>query len=247
MSKLFPESMTVYEVGGCIRDDLLGISTNDIDFSVEYEGSFTTFCDELRSAGFEIYKVDEKYYTARARFPKDANLPSRYKGLTGDFVLARKDGAYFDGRRPESVEPGSILDDLRRRDFTINAMARNVDTGVLTDPFQGKADILMRYIRFVGDPRDRIAEDGLRVLRAYRFFITKPRFAFEPNTAEVIESEFAAEMLEKVSIERVWDELMKMLKHDTLATMKLLHEMPFFVREAIFRDGLWLKPTLEKS
>src|SRR4051812_36297006 len=120
--------MTVhlYEVGGHVRDSLLGIKSKDIDFAVEAE-SFMELFNWLNAQKFDIFLITEEYGTIRARFPKGhVNA-----GLTADFVLCRKDGNYSDGRRPDSVSPGTIFDDLARRDFTVNAMARDLETGEL--------------------------------------------------------------------------------------------------------------------
>ena len=113
-----------------------------------------------------------EFLTIRAQVPaSEAKLLARTK--VADFVLCRKDSASGDGRRPDSVEPGTVLDDLARRDFTMNAIARDVQTGEVLDPHGGREDIKWKTLRFVGDPMTRIREDGLRVLRGLRFMITK--------------------------------------------------------------------------
>jgi tRNA nucleotidyltransferase (CCA-adding enzyme) len=139
----------LYEVGGCVRDSLLGIDSKDIDFTV-IAPSYEDMREFLTDAGFEIFLETPEYFTIRARFPKvvthDA-IPTRFvrtkKLPTADFVLARKEGAYSDGRRPDEVQMGTLLDDLSRRDFTMNAMARDRD-GRLIDPFGGQQDVKER-------------------------------------------------------------------------------------------------------
>jgi tRNA nucleotidyltransferase (CCA-adding enzyme) len=175
----------------------------------------------------------------RAQVPE--RHPLRSRTTVADFVLARKDGPSSDGRRPDFVLPGTLLDDLERRDFRINAMA--LLNGELVDPFNGQADLEAGLIRFVGNPQDRIAEDGLRVMRALRFSVTK-HFKLPPDTWIPINTPFAAQMLHKVSVERIREEMDKMFSVDTERSMQLLSSVSSLIRGAIFRDGLRLIPTL---
>ena len=170
------ETFQFSEVGGAVRDSLLGLSSKDVDFSVDW------------------------------------------------------------------VAPGSLEDDLARRDFSVNSLARSMD-GTLVDLFGGVEDLEAGLLRFVGDPTKRIAEDGLRVARGFRFHITKG-FDVEESTWDALVSEFAAEMLSKVSVERVREELVKMFRANTLASLRLLGELPEYTQEAIFRDGLRLDATM---
>jgi tRNA nucleotidyltransferase (CCA-adding enzyme) len=158
-------------------------------------------------------------------------------------VLARKDGPSSDGRRPDFVLPGTLMDDLQRRDFTVNAMA--ILDGELVDPFGGQSDLDAMLLRFVGNPTDRIAEDGLRVMRALRFMVVKG-FDMDMDTWDAINSDFAAEMLTKVSVERIREELEKMFFANTLWSLNVLNDLNPEVKNAIFRDGLRLMPTLKK-
>lgn len=234
--------MKFYEVGGAVRDHLMGITSKDVDFAVEVE-SFAVMKSELQKRGFTIYLASPEYLTVRAQVPKDIALFGRAK--VADFVMCRKDGPTKDGRRPEYVEPGTIFDDLARRDFTINAVARDVETGAIIDPHGGVDDIKSRTLRFVGDPSQRISEDGLRVLRGFRFFVTK-RLEVDISTYKALESDLAADMLMKVSIERVREELERMFEYDTLSSLRVLSKLPLKIRMSIFRDGLRLAPTLKQ-
>lgn len=120
----------------------------------------------------------------------------------------RGEGAYSDGRRPDSVIFGVPLrDDLARRDLVINAMAFDPIARKLADPFGGAGDLAERRIRAVGDPRERFAEDGLRVMRAVRFAAVL-EFDLDPDTEAAIEPSLP--VLARVSRERVRDELLKM-------------------------------------
>jgi len=159
-----------------------------------------------------------------------------------DFVLARKDGPYSDGRRPDWVKPGSLRDDIFRRDFTCNALARDIE-GNIVDLVGGVKDVEEGVLSFVGNPEERIAEDGLRVARGFRFHITKG-FDVEADSWEALISESSAEMLSKVSVERIREELVKMFRANTLHSLRLLGELPRHTQEAIFRDGLRLDATM---
>jgi tRNA nucleotidyltransferase (CCA-adding enzyme) len=239
------------EVGGAVRDKFLGVNSKDVDFVAVPTHKFDTADDafnalvaHLKETGFKVFLETPQFFTVRAQVPDGHPLKERTN--VADFVLARKDGPSSDGRRPDFVLPGTLMDDLQRRDFTVNAMA--ILDGELIDPFGGKQDLDNRLIRFVGNPMDRIAEDGLRVIRALRFLITKSGFTLEQETFRAINSNFAAEMLMKVSVERIREELEKMFFVDSVGTMKLLFQVFSLnsLQDAIFRDGLRLQPTLKK-
>lgn len=239
------------EVGGAVRDKFLGVDSKDVDFVaipednsvfVDAHSAFTALCIHLKLKGFKVFLETPEFFTVRAQVPDDHPLKERTD--VADFVLARKDGPSSDGRRPDFVLPGTLMDDLQRRDFTVNAMA--ILDGELVDPFGGREDLENNLLRFVGNPTDRIAEDGLRVMRALRFHITKG-FNIEGQTWDAVNSDFAAEMLNKVSVERIREELEKMFSADSVGTMKLLFQVFSLnsLQDAIFRDGLRLMPTLK--
>lgn len=242
------ETFQFYEVGGAVRDSLMGLASKDVDFSVvapdgvfaTADSAFLAMEAQLAEQGFQIFESRREFLTIRARVPKEHALAART--TVADFVLARRDGPYSDGRRPDWVVPGSLGDDLARRDFTVNALARSLDW-TLVDLFGGVDDLKAGLLRFVGEPELRIREDGLRVMRAFRFYITKG-FDVEANTWDAIVSSFGAEMLSKVSVERVREELVKMFRANTLHSLRLLGELPRHTQEAIFRDGLRLDATL---
>ena len=233
--------MKVFEVGGCVRDDFLGTPTKDVDFAVEVE-SFDAMRDELIEQGFKIHVEKPEFLTIRAGVPKDHSLRERTKDA--DFVMCRKDSATSDGRRPDFVEPGTLFDDLARRDFTVNAIARDPETGDYIDPHGGIMDLGYKILRFVGDPVDRIREDGLRVLRGFRFMVTKD-LKPEINTLNALLSPLATAMLAEIPKDRVFGELNKMFRHDTIATLDLLgHTMGPEMLEVIFNNGLRLDATM---
>ena len=236
-------TLRLFEVGGCVRDDLLNLPIKDIDF-VAVAPSFDALRQHVLSEGFSIFIEKPEFGTIRVSVPKDHPLRAKIKDA--DFVLARKDGPSADGRRPDFVEPGTLEEDLARRDFTVNAMARDpLDPGKIFDPFGGQEDLKLKVLRFVGNPYKRISEDGLRVLRAFRFVVTKG-FTCSPLTREALVSPTASKMLQCVSIERVREEVEKMFKYDTKQSLRLLSSLPDHVVDAIFREPLRLGATLKK-
>jgi tRNA nucleotidyltransferase/poly(A) polymerase len=236
------------EVGGAVRDSILGVHSKDVDFVAvptqqfnSADEAFSALEAQLTSDGFTIFVRTPQFFTLRAQVPNNHSL--RQRTNVADFVLARKDGPSSDGRRPDFVLPGTLIDDLQRRDFTMNSIAL-VDNEFV-DPFGGQGDIANRLIRFVGDPMERIGEDGLRAMRAIRFSVTK-QFTMTQETIDAVNSEFAAEMLRRVSIERIFDELEKMFAVDTLGTIRKFATISTAMQEAIFRDNLRLRPTLRQ-
>ena len=125
-------------------------------------------------------------------------------GLTFELTTLRADRSYSDGRRPEQIDfVQSIDEDLARRDFTVNAIAFEPTTETLIDPFDGLADLRARKLRAVGEPAQRFAEDGLRVLRAARLVATL-EFELEEQTARAITP--SLDTYRRVSAERIREE-----------------------------------------
>lgn len=227
----------------------MGLSSKDVDFSVvarkglfmDVASAFVALDAHLKEQGFTIFESRPEFLTVRAKVPNGHALASRT--TVADFVLARKDGPYSDGRRPDFVLPGSLENDLERRDFRANSVARTID-GTLIDPFDGVQDIQDRKLRFVGDPYQRIKEDGLRTLRGLRFQITKG-FTPDLETDTALRSDLAIEMLECVSKERVREELNKMFRASTFDSLLLLQTLPDEMLKTIFSCGLRLESTLK--
>lgn len=242
----------IYLVGGAVRDNIMGKVPNDWDFTVVSE-SFDTMREFLTANHFNIFLETPEYFTIRARFPR--NAPEFFPGLfpgesnfikrppTADFVLARKEGQYTDGRRPDSVEIGSLHDDLARRDFTVNAIAMD-EEGLLIDPFGGANDINLKVLRAVGNAEDRIREDALRAVRAVRFCVTKD-FDMDGELEFTLASDWLPELLASVSAERRREELLKMFRHDMWASLHWLEHLSAEFKEALFAGGIWLEPTLK--
>lgn len=235
-------TIRLFEVGGCVRDHFLGVPTKDVDFAVE-AASFDVMHDALVDLGVRFFQVLPDTLTLRGKLP--AGHPMIRRTADVDFVLCRKDGPTFDGRRPKFVEPGSILDDLARRDFTVNAMAFT-DEGELLDPHDGRTDLDARLLRTVGTPHERFAEDALRAVRAIRFAVTKG-FTLHADVLDALHADWLPPLLAAdgpVSSNRIRDELFKAFAFDTLATLELLLTLPADLRAALIRPGLTFKVTL---
>jgi tRNA nucleotidyltransferase (CCA-adding enzyme) len=234
-------SVKFYQVGGSVRDKLLGVESKDIDLVAE-SPSFDAMVAEVEARGGKIYQPRPEYFTVRCKMP--------FQGVVRDVdvVMARREGFYTDGRRPDSVEPGTLYDDLMRRDFTVNAMAFD-ESGELVDPHGGQEDLTMGLLRTVGRARDRFTEDSLRLLRAVRFSITRD-FELHMNIRDCLSDFSMLCLLQNVSVERVRDELYKCFKHDTLKTLTFLNDYEV-LRNVVFQQmsarGLWLAPTLKEA
>ena len=185
-------------VGGAVRDELLGRPHTDWDLATRLLPQ--AVMDRARAAGLRVIPTGLQHGTVTVLLEHQPV----------EITTFRSDGDYLDGRRPESVRLGvDLLQDLARRDFTINAMALPVGGGELVDPFGGRSDLAARMIRAVGDPLQRFAEDGLRPLRACRF-AAQLGFEVAPATLAAIPERLA--VARKVAVERVFTELDKLLQ-----------------------------------
>lgn len=241
----------MWEVGGCLRDALLGVTSKDVDFTVVGPKSFLGMVDFLTASGFIVHTTNEDTLTAVCKVPASKpELLARTKNA--DFVWARRESNERVGRTPVWVKPGTLLDDLARRDFTMNAWAKHPKTGEIVDPHNGQADTLSRTLRFVGDPFARIEQDALRIIRAFRFIVTRG-FVAAPDTWDALCSDRAVELLGEtfdggkriLPVDRFRTELTKMFKGHTLETLALFRSLPEATVEAMFPDGLWLLPTVK--
>jgi tRNA nucleotidyltransferase/poly(A) polymerase len=241
----------LYKVGGCVRDAILGIDSKDIDFtfvlddlSQTVEEGFQGMDAWMTENGFEIFLRVPDMYTIRARFPKgDPN-----EKLVADFVMARKEVGYIEGTRRPRLELGTLEDDLIRRDFTINAMAVD-EEGDLIDLFDGVDDLRVGVLRTPRDPMITFMDDPLRLLRAMRFIITKDLVMCDDIWEAMKQPELVEKLDLTVSGERIREEISKMMKHDTLRSMRLLTDcddhMDGKLLKVLIKNGLWLKPTFE--
>ena len=181
-----------YAVGGCIRDSLLGRTPNDWDITtsakpMEVKALFSHTIDTGIQHGTVTILLDREGF---------------------EVTTYRIDGEYEDGRHPKEVSfTGSLEEDLKRRDFTINALAYN-ETAGLIDIFEGQRDLKDGIIRCVGNAEERFTEDALRMLRAIRFS-AQLGYRIEENTLAAIHK--LAGNLEKISAERIQTELLKLM------------------------------------
>jgi len=233
----------IYEVGGSVRDRILGLSPKDFDYSVEAP-SYQDMSDYIKRTHDKVFLEKPEFATIRAKKGSD----------TFDYVMCRKDGHYSDGRHPDFILPGTIYDDLARRDFTANAMAVDSDTNHLIDPHGGLEDARNKILRCVGSGRERLLEDPLRVIRAVRFCITKG-FNPDENISEVfMDASWPDKIVKTVSSERIREELHKCFYFNSAKTMSfLINSMSKEYSELIFgenKDGaknLWLEPTSKRK
>ena len=241
----------IYKVGGCVRDRLLGLDSKDIDFTFvlddlnqSVQEGFDIMTEYLKSEGYEIFLSTPDMFTIRAKFP----INHKFKGMVADFVMARKEIGYSEGTRRPILELGTLEDDLIRRDFTLNAMAEDID-GNLIDLFDGEWALERGLLITPKDARITMLDDPLRLLRAFRFSITKG-FTITPRIWETCLMDSVIDKLEQVvSGERIREEVFKMFKHDTIKTLKLIEEINRMnprIIEIIFGKEMWLKPTFEK-
>jgi tRNA nucleotidyltransferase (CCA-adding enzyme) len=183
-----------YIVGGCVRDSILGRTPHDWDICTSAK---PTEVIDL----FDGYRVIETGL-------QHGTVTVMLNYIPFEITTYRIDGAYSDNRRPDSVEfTTDINEDLSRRDFTINAMAYNLEKG-LVDPFNGRYDINMKLVRCVGDSSHRFQEDALRILRAMRFSIQLGFRIVDKTYYAMLDNK---SLVKNVSAERINSELVKML------------------------------------
>ena len=194
-----------YAVGGCVRDSFLGREPEDWDITTD------ALPEQVKALFRRTVDTGIRHGTVTVLL----------KDRSYEITTYRVDGVYSDGRHPDSVVfTPELSEDLRRRDFTINAMACAAD-GSVVDLFGGREDLLRRRIRCVGDPDERFTEDALRILRALRFS-AQLDFDIEASTWEALKRH--APNLVNVSRERILAELNKMILSPHPEKMALLPE-----------------------
>ncbi len=191
-------------VGGWVRDALAGITADEVDMATTLRPS-------------EVSKLFPRTVMIGEAFGTILVLPDEKSNYAQDepsweVTTLRSEGTYGDGRRPDGVEFGEdIREDLARRDFTINAMAVDLARQHLHDPFGGQSDLEAGCLRAVGDARERLSEDGLRIMRAYRFMDRGDAGLWQPDEALASALVECQRMLTLVSSERIWHELQLIL------------------------------------
>ena len=211
LKKLNESGYDAYFVGGMVRDVLLGRNVYDSDIT-------TNAAPEAVMNLFDkVYATGLKHGTVTV-IMDDQNV---------EVTTFRLDGEYLDNRHPEEVFfTRSLTEDLARRDFTINAMAQEMD-GTIIDPYNGKDDLEAGIIRAVGDPEERFKEDALRILRGIRF-VAKLGFNIENETLKAIKK--CRHLLANLSLERIRKEFEGILSSAEYGTFAL----EFIVQNSIF-------------
>ena len=194
LARLHGAGYAAYAVGGCVRDSLLGRTPQDWDL-----------CTSARPEQvLALFGEGQCIPTGL----QHGTVTIKYGGQLYETTTFRTEGTYTDGRHPDEVHfVPDVRQDLARRDFTINAMAYN-DAEGLIDPFGGQQDLQQGILRAVGDPATRFEEDALRILRLYRF-AARFGFAIDPPTGQAARALCAH--LDCVSVERIEEELSKLL------------------------------------
>ena len=211
--KLHAKGFEAYLVGGSVRNLLLHgdgedarLRDSDYDFTTNATPQDVMAIFRDRANGSKTYTIPTglSHGTVTVVIEKDDG-PHHY-----EITTYRVDGTYVDGRHPAQVKFSSSLEeDLSRRDFTVNALAYDLISGELTDPSEGLKDLKNKIIRTVGDPVERFREDGLRPVRACRI-ASQLGFKIDKETLDAIPA--TLDVVRKVSMERVHDEVMKMMR-----------------------------------
>ncbi len=187
------KGFSLYIVGGAVRDYYLDVPNNDYDFCTN-------------ATPQQVIGLFKKVIPTGL---KHGTVTVLFKGESYEVTTFRSESNYTDGRHPDNVTYITNLhEDLSRRDFTINALAANCKDGTITDDFCGLSDLSSHLVRAIGNPRERFKEDGLRLMRLARF-CSKLGFEAEKETLEAATE--LCSLISKVSQERIFDELSKIL------------------------------------
>ena len=216
----------LYLVGGYLRDQYLGFQSKDKHYA--FDGDLAEMLDFIVSRGWTVLNIQATFKTARVKLPNNEVV---------DFAVCREEVDY-DGRSPKLVKATTIEGDLARRDFTVNALAQPVDenlefAGDVFDPFNGLEDIASKTLRFVGDPKERLWEDGLRWLRALRLSLTK-ELRIEDNTHKAL-MESTPETFRAVCTDRIREEINRMLVCNEMEAIRMLYSV---------YPTIWTRPDL---
>lgn len=228
--QLIDAGYEAYMVGGCVRDILIGKKPKDWDIT-------TNATPEQIMALFKNTFYENSFGTVGVVLDEEADPSLKVVEITP----YRIEGEYTDGRHPNQVSFSTKLeDDLKRRDFTINAIAFDPIKGQIIDPYKGQEDISDKIIRCVGDASLRFTEDGLRIIRAIRL-AAELCFMINVDTAKAISEQ--GPILEKISKERIRDELIKIVNSDApmigIALAQRLDVLKYIIPE--LEEGLHAK------
>jgi tRNA nucleotidyltransferase (CCA-adding enzyme) len=226
LAKIFKSNgFQIYLVGGAVRDDFLGkLENNDYDFTTD------ALPEEVMKMFPNVIPVGIEHGTVLVLFEKEQF----------EITTFRTEGTYSDNRRPDAVNfVKNIDEDLKRRDFTINAFAYDISKKKVLDKFNGKKDLKKKIIRAIGNPEERFSEDALRMLRACRF-AGKLNFVIEENTLEAMKK--LSPLIQNISKERIKEELVKIMLTDkpsvALEYMRIAGLMKFILPELLNGYGV---------
>lgn len=206
INRLQQHGYDAYAVGGCVRDSVLGRNPDDWDITTN------AMPDEVKKIFFRTIDTGIAHGTVTVMLEHEGFEVTTY----------RIDGEYEDNRHPKSVSfTRNLIEDLKRRDFTVNAMAYNDSRGIV-DEFNGMDDLKDKTIRCVGNPEDRFSEDALRILRAVRFS-AQLNFRIEEETQRAIHK--LAPSLKNISAERIQVELVKLIVSNHPERLRQAYEM----------------------
>lgn len=209
IDKIKKNGFSAYMVGGCVRDILLGKIPDDYDITTS-------------AKPYEIQKIFPKTIPTGI---KHGTVTVLYYNKKYEVTTFRSDGEYINNRKPQSVVfTDNLKEDIKRRDFTINAIAFDKDSGYI-DYFGGQDDIKNKLVKAVLNPYERFTEDALRILRGIRFS-SALSFKIEENTFLAMKEK--SHLLLNIAGERIFDELNKMFSINPYKSVKLLYEIGFF-------------------
>lgn len=215
-----------YVVGGAVRDKIMNLTPKDYDIATN------ALPEQIESIFQKTIPTGKEFGT----------ITVVVDNINFELTTFREDGQHSDGRHPDTIKYSKDINtDLQRRDFTINAMAYDVQNNLLIDPFNGQSDIKNKIIRCVGNPETRFTEDVLRMLRACRF-ASRLNFKIEENTFSAIK--ILAHTITRTSWERIGEEIYSENKNSGIITS----EIPSVGFIAMYNSGLmnYILPELSK-
>ena len=230
-----------YLVGGCVRDLLLGRTPKDFDVATNATP------EEVRKVFRRSRTVGRRFRIVHVRVGRQLFEVSTYRKNVDEDDYPEDVTTSEDGVILRDNSYGTMEDDTFRRDFTVNAMVEAID-GTIVDPFNGQNDLLRKVLRTPSDTSASFNDDPLRILRAFRFAVTKG-LNFSDDIVNAVKL-FQADKMNTVSTERVRNELEKMFKYDTSLSwryLRWLEDMNPELFKNLFRDGLWLMPSLSRK
>ncbi|MBC7398265.1 MAG: CCA tRNA nucleotidyltransferase, partial [Bdellovibrionales bacterium] len=195
LSTLYAAGFEAYLVGGCVRDFLIGKPIKDYDVATQATP------DQVLKLFSKVVEVGKAFGVLRIITDT---------GREVEVATFRTERDYQNHRHPNVVEFSSVKEDSARRDFTVNALYFDLKTSQVLDFYKGMDDLKDKILRAIGVPSERFEEDALRLMRAFRFS-ARLGFKIEAQTAEAIRAQ--SPLIREISIERVRDELEKMLLH----------------------------------